>query len=427
MIGGGANNDATYDAATVCGGADNTASGYSSFIGGGGDPGIYPSGNTASGIFSAVVGGSRNMALANYAFIGTGFFDSVSAVYGAVVSGYSNKAGDAAADTGAVICGGYNNTITSRYSFIGGGLNNLVTSYCATVAGGATDTATGQYSCVGGGRSNVASGELATIAGGWENTASDQTATVGGGGFNTASGFYATISGGYGNYAGSPDATVGGGYSDSVVGNYGFAANYSAYVLSGDNSSAAFTTSHTTSTNQVRAASFSTGTLDFAMDHPDDPMNKILNQYAIGSDELASKYSGSAVLGANGRAKVSLPDYFDDINRNPRIQLTGVGTPDVVYVAEDVRANSFEIGGKPGMKVYWEVTAERTDIHAEIARIQTPVVQEKTGHLRGHSIDDDAMVGMYDEIKQKNPALFTFKTEEGRSVHEQSKQIEGSK
>ena len=131
-------------------------------------------------------------------------------------------------------------------------------------------------------------------------------------------------------------------------------------------------------------------------------------------------YSGSVILDANGKANVNLPDYFDDINRDPRIQLTGGGSPDVVYVAEKIKGNRFVIGGKPGMEVYWTVMAERKDIHAEIARIKTPVVQEKTGDLRGHSIDDDAMVGIYDGLKEKNPELFKFKTEEGRRVHEQA-------
>jgi hypothetical protein len=426
-VGGGANNSATDYAATVAGGWDNHATGYGSFVGGGGIFNTAPSGNTASGLYSAIAGGVRNRALANYAFIGTGEDDTVNAVFGATVSGYSNLAGDALADTGATVCGGYNNTTTGRYSFIGGGLNNVVNNNYGTVAGGLADTASGLYASVGGGYENIASGIAATVSGGWENNVSGPQATVCGGTYNAANGNSATICGGYGNYTSAGQATVAGGLNDTTVANYGFSANYSAYVLSGNNSSAAFTTSHTTAGSQVRAASFSTGTLDFAMDHPDDPMNKILNQYGVGSDELMLMYSGSVVLDANGRAVVNLPDYFDKINHDPRIQLTGVGSSDV-YVAEDITGNRFVIGGKPNTKVYWEVTGERTDIHAEIARIQTPVVQEKTGHLRNHSIDDDAMIGMYDELHAKNPDLFQFKTEEGRRVHEQAKKmIAGSK
>jgi hypothetical protein len=151
-------------------------------------------------------------------------------------------------------------------------------------------------------------------------------------------------------------------------------------------------------------------------------VNKILNQYGVSSDEVQSQYSGSVVLDANGRTTVNLPDYFDKINRNPRIQLTGVGTYEV-FIAEDIEGNRFTIGGKPNIKVYWEVTGERKDIHAEIARINTPVVQEKKGDLRGHSIDDDAMIGMYDGLHAQNPQFFQFKTEEGRRVHEESKRL----
>jgi len=357
-----------------------------------------------------------------------GHYDTVNAVYGSILGGYSNLAGDAAADTGAVVCGGYNNVSIGKYSFVGGGLANIASNIYTTIGGGYADTASGSYATVGGGYSNTASGSDATVGGGYFNTASGSDATVGGGLDNTASNIYATVGGGRSNTASGIYATVAGGFYNTVYGQYGFATNYSTQVNSSDTNSAAFTTSHTIAKNQVRAASFSTGTVEFAMDHPHDPMNKILNQYAVGSDEMMLIYRGSIVLDANGRAVVSLPDYFNDINQNPMVQLTGVGSSDVVYVAEDVKGNSFVIGGKPGMKVYWTVTAERKDIHAEIARIQTPIVQEKKGGLRNHSIDDDAMIGIYDGLKQKNPELFKFKTEEGRGVHEQSKSItEGSK
>jgi hypothetical protein len=91
-------------------------------------------------------------------------------------------------------------------------------------------------------------------------------------------------------------------------------------------------------------------------------------------------------------------------------------------VAEKILENKFTIGGKPHTEVYWQVTAERTDIHAEIARIQTPVEQQKTGDLIGHSLDDDALIGIYERLQKEKPGVFTFKTNEGRQVHEQAKQ-----
>jgi hypothetical protein len=353
---------------------------------------------------ATVAGGYSNQATASYAFVGGGWLN--------VASGNS-----------AMVGGGTANTASNYFATVSGGYINTASGDRAAVGGGYRNTASGNSATVGGGVSDTASGYCATVGGGYFNTADTTCATVGGGNGNTAFGLYATVGGGFSNRASGYAATVAGGGWDTAQAPYSFATNYRTKVNATDTNSAAFTTSHTIAKNQVRAASFSTGTLDFAMDHPDDPMNKILNQYGVSSDEVQSQYSGSVILDVNGRAIVNLPDYFGDINRDPRIQLTGVGSPDVVYVAEKIKNNQFVVGGKPGMEVYWEVTAERTDIHAEIARIQTPVVQEKKGELRGHSIDDDAMIGIYDGIKQKNPQLFKFKTEEGRSVHEQSKKI----
>ena len=307
-----------------------------------------------------------------------------------------------------VACTTGNSGQNIKWCTVSGGLYNSARSQCATVGGGLINSATNFNSTVGGGTNNKAGGTSATVGGGDANNASGNVATIAGGMLNTASGQYSTVAGGR---------------ADTAQGYYSFATNYSTYVGATHENSAAFTTSHTISMNQVRAAAFSTGTMDYAVDHPADPMNKILNQYGVSSDEVMSVYRGSTVLAADGRAIIHLPDYFDDINRNPMIQLTGVGSADVVYVAEDVRDNTFTIGGKPGMKVYWTVTAERTDIHAEIARIQTPVVQQKTGDMINHSIDDDAMIGIYDGLHAQNPQLFQFKTEEGLRVHEESKRL----
>jgi len=394
--------------------------------------------------------------------------DTVNAFYGGVLSGYSNLAGNDVADTAATVAGGWNNSAYGRYSFVGGGNDNSANSnyatvgggysnsasntyamvgggydnnangYIATVGGGSSNSASSNYATVGGGFDNNASDYYATVAGGWGNSAGDYCATVAGGTMNTANGNTATVSGGYGNRADSLYSTVGGGSSNSARSNYAtvsgghgdtaaaycsFATNYSTKVDASDTNSAAFTTSHTVGPNQVRAAAFSTGTLVFTMDHPDDPMNKILNQHAMGSDEAILFYRGTVILDAGGKAVVNLPNYFNKINRNPMIQLTGVGSPDVVYVADKIKDGHFVVGGKPGMEVYWAVTAERTDIHARIAYVKTPVVQEKTGEMRGHSYDDDALIGVYDGLQKDYPGEFTFKTEEGRRVHEQIKEV----
>jgi len=517
VVGGGYGNTVSGNYSVAAGGYYNSISGMYSFVGGGDN-------NAASGAWSTIAGGSSNMSNEFMTIVAGGYCDTVKAVYGGILSGYSNLAGDAAADTAATICGGYENTAIGKYSFIGGGQYDTATGGYSTVGGGYLNTASANYACipggfhnvasgqgsfvagyensaanyanvgggsynaaiasnavVGGGSRNVASNVCATVGGGQNDTASGQSSTVagginnrasavgsfvGGGGYNASIGTYSTVGGGYADTAGGYASTVFGGYSnnsaanystvaggqnntaaqtyafvgggnsnavngpsgtvaggamDTVTGSYGFATNYHTRVLTGHDNSSAFTTSHTTAANQIRAASFSTGVLEFAMDHPKDPMNKILNQYAVGSDEAILMYTGTAVIAANGKVKVGLPDYFSDISQNPRIQLTGVGGPDVVYVAEDITGNSFVIGGKSGMKVYWTVTAERKDVQARIAYAKTPVVQEKTGDLRGHSLDDDALIGIYDGLQKDHQGEFSFKTEEGRQANEQIK------
>jgi hypothetical protein len=430
-VGGGFSDSAKANSATVCGGFQNTANADAATVGGGvlnktdgpyatiGGGSYNQAGawatvaggwfNKASSAWSAVGGGHFNWVEGSYAIVGGGDSntvtlnghcgtigggrnDTVLTVYGAILGGNDNLAGDAATDTAATVCGGWNNSALDKYTFVGGGFQNSASGTCATVGGGNINSTSSRFATVAGGYGNIANGPVATIAGGQGNMASN---------------FFATVAGGF---------------FDTVAAQSGFATNYSTSVLAGHDNSAAFTTSHTTNANQVRAATFSTGILCFTMDHPDNPMKEILNQYAVGSDDPVLIYNGTAYIAENGRVEVNLPDYFDKINRNPRIQLTGVGTYEV-FIAEDVKGNTFAIGGKAGTKVYWTVTAERKDINAEIARIQTPVEQPKTGELINHSLDDDALIGIYDDLNAKKPGIFAFKTEEGRRVHEQSKKM----
>ncbi len=419
-----AGDNSSDTAAIVAGGWNNSATEAFSFIGGG----KY---NAASGKFSTISGGVLNSASGIFATIGGGIDNTSSGSHATVGGGSGNTAGNSYASVGggasnhstgefSTIGGGYNNSSWGKYSIVGGGEYNESQAPYSGVFSGRDNVASDTGTVVVGGRNNNAAYWYSFVGGGENNTAgfwlNGYYATISGGRNNTAKGYCSTVSGGSGNYASSWCATVSGGKGDTVFAWYGFATNYSTYVDIYDDNSSAFTTSHTTAPNQVRAASFSTGTLVFSMDHPSDPMNKILNQYALGSSEPTLVYSGVAYIGNNGRVEVQLPEYFDDINTNPRIQLTGVGTFEV-YVAEEVKGNHFVIGGKPGTKVYWTVIAERKDIHARIAKILTPVEQQKTGKLVNHSLDDDALIGIYDRVKDKGE--FTFRTSEGRQAHEE--------
>ena len=90
-------------------------------------------------------------------------------------------------------------------------------------------------------------------------------------------------------------------------------------------------------------------------------------------------------------------------------------------MAEEVEANRFVIGGKPGTRVYWTVTGERKDPSAEITRILMPVEQVKEGEHVGHSLDDDFLASTMRQLERMGEAgRFSFRTAEGREKYERS-------
>lgn len=109
------------------------------------------------------------------------------------------------------------------------------------------------------------------------------------------------------------------------------------------------------------------GTKNFIIDHPFDPANKLLKHAAIESDEMLNIYRGNVVCDASGNATVTLPSYFSAINKDYSYILTPVGAaaPEL-HVKTEVNGSTFTIaGGKPNMKVSWQVTAERNDIYMQ--------------------------------------------------------------
>jgi len=131
------------------------------------------------------------------------------------------------------------------------------------------------------------------------------------------------------------------------------------------------------------------GTKDFRIDHPLDPANKYLNHFAMESDEVLNAYAGNAVLDGSGEAWVTLADWFDEINRDPRYQLTCIGDQAPVYIAEEIAGNRFKIaGGKPGLKVSWQVLAVRND--PTVRKLAPPVEQEKPATERGKYLDPES-------------------------------------
>lgn len=103
----------------------------------------------------------------------------------------------------------------------------------------------------------------------------------------------------------------------------------------------------------------------FTIDHPDDPANKYLLHYCEEGPEPLNVYSGKAVTDAEGFATVTLPAYFEKINKDARIQLTVVDKSDdfvQVKVVSEVQAGQFRLRtSKASVSVFWRVEGVRND------------------------------------------------------------------
>ena len=137
-----------------------------------------------------------------------------------------------------------------------------------------------------------------------------------------------------------------------------------------------------------------TGTLSkaagsFKIDHPLDPENKYLYHSFVESSDMMNVYNGNVLLDAGGEAVVSLPNWFEALNKDFRYQLTCIGGFAGVYIADEITDNRFTIaGGKPGMKVSWQVTGVRRDPFANQNRIK--VEEDKPEGERGYYLHPEA-------------------------------------
>ena len=179
---------------------------------------------------------------------------------------------------------------------------------------------------------------------------------------------------GFGFHAGTPGA-----YAYGVFGEAQFVDGYGAW--------AGYFNGWTTCNGTLEVA----GTLlkpggAFRIDHPLDPENKFLQHSFVESPDMKNIYDGNVVTDANGDAVVSMPDWFDALNRDFRYQLTVIGQFAQAIVSEEIRDGRFAIKtDKPNVKVSWQVTGIRQDAYANAHRIQVEV--DKDSHQRGRYID----------------------------------------
>lgn len=137
-------------------GPGTTAPGYNAFAAGEFD--------TASGNWSTVGGGARNLGSGLYATVAGGDSNTVTSDYGTSGGGTRNIV----MGNFSVISGGYRNVTgnVSHNSVVGGGFDNQIYAPSGTISGGVTNRVGGDYSTVGGGTLNQAFGDYSVIPGG---------------------------------------------------------------------------------------------------------------------------------------------------------------------------------------------------------------------------------------------------------------------
>ncbi|MFP5265480.1 MAG: hypothetical protein ACLGJB_26635 [Blastocatellia bacterium] len=135
----------------------------------------------------------------------------------------------------------------------------------------------------------------------------------------------------------------------------------------------------------------------FKIDHPLDPANKYLYHSFVESPDMKNIYDGVAVLNEKGAAIVSMPEWFEALNQDFRYQLTCIGGFAPVYIGQEIKGGRFKIaGGRPGMKVSWQVTGIRHDAYAEAHRIpieEDKPLDERGTYLHPESFDRPANAG----------------------------------
>ncbi|MGC1437532.1 MAG: hypothetical protein WA847_16690 [Terriglobales bacterium] len=114
----------------------------------------------------------------------------------------------------------------------------------------------------------------------------------------------------------------------------------------------------------------------FKIDHPLDPANKYLYHSFVESPDMMNIYNGNATTDASGSAVVTLPEWFETLNRDFRYQLTVMGQFAQAIVASKVANHQFTIKtDKPNVEVSWQVTGIRQDAWANAHRIPVEVAK----------------------------------------------------
>ncbi len=137
----------------------------------------------------------------------------------------------------------------------------------------------------------------------------------------------------------------------------------------------------------AQGSSGASGTKSFRIDHPADPLNKYLLHYSAEGPVPQNIYNGQVTTDEKGYATVTLPAYYESINKDARIQVSVVDesdSDDFVHakIVQKVRGGQFVIRtSAPGVEVFWEVKAVRNDLFVQ--KHGAPVEMDKVGPEQG--------------------------------------------
>ncbi|MGV8040066.1 MAG: hypothetical protein AB2L07_08310 [Thermoanaerobaculaceae bacterium] len=130
----------------------------------------------------------------------------------------------------------------------------------------------------------------------------------------------------------------------------------------------------------------------FKIDHPLDPENRYLYHSFVESPDMKNIYDGVVTTDERGFATVTLPEWFEALNRDFRYQLTVIGSGDTwvqARIARKLEGNVFVIQTSAGhTEVSWQVTGIRQDAFANANRI--PLEVDKTEAERGRYLHPEA-------------------------------------
>lgn len=219
---------------------------------------------------------------------------------------------------------------------------------------------------------------------------------------NGVTGASASGNGVYGSVSSNPSGVVDGsafngvkgeGLGSDSIGVLGVANNgtFATGVWGMSNSGyAGYFSGHVAITGDLSVAgNISKGGGSFKIDHPLDPANKYLSHSFIESPDMMNIYNGNVTTDAKGVATITMPDYFQSLNRDFRYQLTVIGQFAQAIVANEIKDNRFQVKtNKPNVKVSWQVTGIRQDAYANANRI--PVEEDKSEAARGSYLHPEA-------------------------------------